>query len=290
MRVRILIAEDHTIVRQSLRTRLEAEPDFDLVGEAKDGLLTLAQVEKLRPDVVLLDLGMPGLNGIDVLARVRQGFPRTRVVVLSMHEDPSYVVRAFQNGASAYVTKSADAKDLVRAVHEAMAGRHYLSPPFSEADLDEYMKKAANGDTDPYNLLTRREREVLQLVVEGNTNPLVAKRLFIDTRTVETHRAHVMEKLGLKNLAELVRFAVARHLLDADRAMEIDRPAASPEANGGALRPAPEAAAAPPPPGIGAAAAAPDVAAPPTPGPGMAPPAPGPDAQLPAGDPKADLV
>ena len=216
MKVRIVLADDHTIVRQSLRTRLEAEPDFDLVGEAKDGLMAVAQVEKLRPDVLLLDIAMPALNGIDVLSRVRQSFPRTRVVVLSMHRDPSYVVRAFQNGASAYVVKSADAKDLVRAVREAVAGRHYLSPPFAETELDAYMKKAANGDhADRYSLLTRREREVMQLVVEGLTNPEVAKRLFIETRTVETHRAHIMEKLELRNLAELVHFAVLRGLLDA---------------------------------------------------------------------------
>lgn len=215
MSVRILLADDHTILRQSLQTRLDAEPDFVLVGDAKDGLEALEEMERLRPDVLVLDIGMPGLNGIEVLERVRQRFPRTRVVVLSMYQDQSYVVQAFQNGAAAYVVKSADAKDLVHAVREVMAGRRYLSPPFTERHLEEYMKKAANGDTDPYALLTRREREVLQLVVEGFTNPQIARRLFIDTRTVETHRAHVMEKLGLRNLAELVRFAVQRGLLDA---------------------------------------------------------------------------
>lgn len=243
MKTRILLADDHAIVRQSLRSRLEAEPDFDLVGEAKDGLVTLAQVERLRPDVLLLDIAMPGLNGIEVLTRVRQRFPRTHVVVLSMHQDRSYVVRSFQNGAQAYVVKSADAKDLVHAIREVMAGRQYLSPPFSAAELEDYMNKAASGDADPYDLLTRREREVLQLVVEGNTNPQIAKRLFIDTRTVETHRAHVMEKLGLKNLPELVLFAVARGLLEAAHAQLTPEPpdapppghdiAASPEAEPG---------------------------------------------------------
>lgn len=215
MKVRMLLADDHGILRQTLRVCLAQQPDFELVGEAKDGLETMAQVEKLRPDLLLLDLSMPGLPGLEVLRRVRQRFPRTRVVVLSMHKDQAYVLRALQNGASGYVLKEADAADLVHAVREVMAGRSYLSPPFTESTLEEYKKKAANGDVDPYDLLTNREKEVLQLVAEGNTNPQVGKRLFINARTVETHRAHVMEKLGLKNHAELVRFAVSRGLVSA---------------------------------------------------------------------------
>ena len=215
MKVRILVADDHGILRQTLLIRLAQEADFELVGDAKDGLETMAQVEKLRPDVLLLDLSMLGLPGLEVLRRVRHRFPRTRVVVLTMHKDQSYVLRALQNGASGYVLKEADAADLVHAVREVMAGRMYLSPPFSEAALEEYKRKAANGHVDLYDLLTNREKEVLQLVAEGHTNPQVGKRLFINARTVETHRAHVMEKLGLKNHAELVCFAVSRGLVSA---------------------------------------------------------------------------
>ncbi len=233
MKVRILLVDDHTIVRQLLRNLLEVEPDFELVGDAENGLAALQMIEKHRPDIVLLDLMMPGLNGLEVLRRVQNRFPRTRVLVLSMHQDPSYVVRALKNGASAYVLKHANVKDLVFAMREVVAGRMYLSPPFSQMAIEAYMKKTASKATTSYDLLTNREKEVLQLVAEGNTNQQTGKRLFISTRTVETHRAHVMEKLVLENQAELVRYAakwglIATDNLDSDLAAGV----AEPEPNG----------------------------------------------------------
>ncbi len=216
MKVRILLVDDHTLVRQSLRNFLETEPDFELVGDAENGLAALRMIEKHRPDIVLLDLQMEGLNGLEVLRRARSRFPRTRVLVLSMHQDSSYVVRALKNGASAYVLKHSDVKDLVHAVREVVAGRNYLSPPFSQAAIEAYMNKTASKTKTSYDLLTNREKEVLQLVAEGNTNQQIGKRLFIGTRTVETHRAHVMEKLSLQNQAELVRYAVKWGLIPTD--------------------------------------------------------------------------
>jgi len=216
MKVRILLVDDHTIVRQSLRNFLENESDFELVGDAENGLAALQMIETHRPDIVLLDLQMEGLNGLEVLRRTRARFPRTRVVVLSMHQDSSYVVRSLNYGASAYVLKSADVKDLVHAMREVVAGRNYWSPPFSQVAIEAYMNKTASKAKTSYDLLTNREKEVLQLVAEGNTNQQVGKRLFISTRTVETHRAHVMEKLGLQNQAELVRYAAKWGLIATD--------------------------------------------------------------------------
>lgn len=226
MKARILLVDDHTMMRQSLRKVLETESDFELVGDAENGLTALKMIEKHRPDVVLLDLQMPGLNGLEVVRRVRRGFPRTRVLVLSMHDDWSYVAQALQDGASAYVLKAADVKDLMLAVREVVAGRVYLSPPFTQSDVEAYMKKTTKKTKSSYERLTNREKEVLQLVAEGNTNQQVGKRLGINTRTVETHRAHVMEKLKLQNQAELVRYAAKWGLIPTDN---LDAgPAASP--------------------------------------------------------------
>ncbi len=157
---------------------------------------------------------LPGLNGGEVIRRVRQRFRRTRVLVLSMHQDQGYVARALLNGASGYVVKHADTSELLAAVRTVAAGQRHLSPPLSEWDVDVYMRKASASDTfDPYDTLTLREKEVLQLVAEGHTNPVIADGLCIGARTVETHRRHTMTKLGLKNHSELVRFAIERGII-----------------------------------------------------------------------------
>lgn len=209
----IVLADDHHLVRQGLRSLLEAEPDFSIVGETGDGLEAAQLVERLRPDVLVLDLMMPGLNGLEVTRQVSQRSPRTHVVILSMHPNEAYVLEALRAGAAAYVLKESTSAELVRAVREAVAGRRYLSPPLSERAIEVYMQKAESAALDPYETLTAREREVLHLAAEGHTNAEIADRLFISRRTVETHRANLMRKLGLRTQTDLISYALRRGIL-----------------------------------------------------------------------------
>jgi two-component system response regulator NreC len=209
----IVLADDHHVVRQGLRSLLEAEPGFSVIGETGDGLEVTQLVERLRPDVLVLDLMMPGLNGLEVTRQVSQRSPRTHVVILSMHANEAYVLEALRAGAVAYVLKESTSAELVRAVREAVAGRRYLSPPLSERAIEAYMQKAESATLDPYETLTAREREVLHLVAEGHTNAEIADRLFISRRTVETHRANLMRKLSLRTQTDLISYALRRGIL-----------------------------------------------------------------------------
>jgi DNA-binding NarL/FixJ family response regulator len=212
--IRILLADDHRWVRQGFRLLLESEPGFRLVGESEDGLDAVRQVAALEPDVLVLDLMMPGsINGLEVTRQVRQRSPDTRVVILSMHAEVPYISEALRNGASAYVLKQSNVGELVRAVREAMAGHRYLSPPISEAAIEAYERMAGDGNLDLYETLTTREREVFHLAVQGLNNPDIAERLFLSRRTVESHRANFMRKLGVRNQSQLVQYAVRRDFL-----------------------------------------------------------------------------
>jgi DNA-binding NarL/FixJ family response regulator len=217
MPLTLVLADDHQIVRQGLRAILKAEPDFQLVGEAADGLETVRLVERLQPQVLILDLMMPGLSGIEVARQVVRRSPRTRVVVLSMHSTEAYVVETLRAGASAYVLKESSAEELVRAIREVVAGRRYFSPPLSEQALSAYMQKAEGSPVDPYHTLTAREREVLQLTAEGLSGNEIARRLFISARTVESHRANLMRKLAVRNQKELIRYAMQRGIVPIDK-------------------------------------------------------------------------
>ena len=210
--VDILLADDHDVVRKGLRALLESQPDLKVVGEAVDGLDVVPQVEKLRPHLVILDIKMPGLNGLDVARMIRTRAPDTKIIMLSMFSDEAYVVQALRNGASAYVLKESNASDLLEAVRTVAAGGRYLSPPLSEKSIESYLAKASAAAIDPYETLSPREREVLQLAAEGHSNPEISTRLGISPRTVETHRANLMKKLGLKGQTDLVKFAVKRGL------------------------------------------------------------------------------
>ena len=209
----IVLADDHRVVRDGLRALLEAEPGFSVVGEAGDGLTSIPLVDRLQPDVLLLDLMMPGLNGQEVIRQVRKCSPRTHVVVLSMHSSEPYVMEALRNGAAGYVLKDASYTDLAHALREVMAGRHYLSPPLSELAIEAYQEKAKAAVADRYDMLTTREREVLQLVAEGHSNNEVAHRLGISPRTTETHRANLMHKLHLRTHTDLIRYAIERRIV-----------------------------------------------------------------------------
>ena len=209
----IVLADDHHVVREGLRALLEAELDFSIIGEVGDGLEVAGLVEQMQPDVLLLDIMMPGLNGLEVTRQVRRRSPETVVLILSMYANEAYVLEALRNGASGYVLKGATSGDLVHAVREVVGGRRYLSPPLSERAIEAYVQKAQFAPPDPYETLTNREREILHLVAAGSSNADIASRLSISPRTAETHRVNMMRKLGLHSQAELIRYALKRGIL-----------------------------------------------------------------------------
>ncbi|MBI2218757.1 MAG: response regulator transcription factor [Candidatus Rokubacteria bacterium] len=214
--ITIVLADDHQIVREGVRFLLDAEPDLRVVGEAGDGLEALGAVARLKPAVLVLDLVMPRLGGIEVAREVSAKHPETRVVVLSMHTDEAYVLEALRNGALAYVLKGSSAADLVTAVREAAAGRRYLSPPVTSRAIDACAERAPDAPLDVYDTLTPREREVLRLAAEGYTSTEIGARLGISPRTAETHRANLLRKLGLHTQTDLVRYAVKRGIVPLD--------------------------------------------------------------------------
>jgi DNA-binding NarL/FixJ family response regulator len=214
--ITILLAEDHRIVRQGMRALLESNAEFHVLGETDDGLEVVDLVAELQPDVLIVDLMLPGLPGLEVIHRVRQKATKTQIVVLSMHDDIAYVSEARRKGAGAYVVKGADKAQLEAAIRAVMAGKRYLSPPLSEEALQVYQRRTASPTLDRYETLTAREREVLHLTLAGLSRAEIAERLVISSRTVEVHRSNVMRKLGVRNQAELFQYAVSRGLLRSD--------------------------------------------------------------------------
>jgi two-component system response regulator NreC len=209
----IVLADDHLVVRKGMKSLLEAEADFELAGEAGDGLEAVQLVERLNPDVLVLDMMMPGLNGIEVTRQVRKRSPHTQIIILSMHGDDEYVLEALRNGANGYVLKDAGAFELVQAVRAVSAGERFLSPMLAERAIDAYVRQTDETTLDRYETLTDREREVLHLAAEGLTNVEMAARLSLSPRTVENHRANMMRKLGVNNQTELVRYAIKRGIV-----------------------------------------------------------------------------
>ena len=212
----IVLANDHALIREGLRTVLGGEPDWSVVGEAADGLEVVGLVDRLQPDVLIVDLVLPNLSGLEVIRQVRRRAPQTQIVALSMHANESYVFAALRNGAAAYVLKDASSTDIIQAVHEVVAGRRYLSPPLSQDALEVYIEKAKGAALDPYETLTTREREVLHLVAQGTTTTAIAARLTLSPRTVETHRTNLMRKLGLCTQTDLLRYALQRGIIPQD--------------------------------------------------------------------------
>ncbi len=211
MSTTILLADDHPVVRQGLRLLLEAEPDFRVIGETGDGLEVPGLVAALQPDVLVLDLMLPGLGGLEVTRRVHQETPGTRVVILSMHANVAYVAEALEGGAAAYVLKRSTAAELAGAIRAALAGQQFLSAPMSAEAVAQHRRQSDRA-LDPYHTLTRREREVLQLVAEGGTSAEIAMRLGISPRTVEMHRRNLVRKLDVSGQAALARYAIQRGL------------------------------------------------------------------------------
>jgi two-component system response regulator NreC len=213
MAISIVVADDHPVVRRGMRALLESQPDFSIAGAAADGLEAVRLTERLKPDVLVLDLMMPGLSGLEALRILRERGPRTRIVVLSMYSSNAFIAQALQNGAIGYVLKDCTEENLVQAVKEAAAGRRFLSPPVTEIAINAYIEQSKTGSFDPHETLTPRQREVLQLAAEGKTNPEIAERLNISQRTVENHRASLMQRLGLRNQTQLIRHAMSRGLI-----------------------------------------------------------------------------
>jgi len=216
MTVTVLLADDHPIVRQGLRHLLEAEPDLKIVGEASDGLQAVQLTEKFKPNVLIVDMMMPDLNGLEVLRQVKDRSPATCCIVLSMQSADVYVVEALKAGALGYVLKETGPSELVNAVQQVIGGKRYLSPRLSERLIDVLLQTSEDLTHDPYETLTNREREILQMAAEGMTTSAIAKRLSISPRTAELHRSRMMDKLGLNNQTELIRYALKRGILPLD--------------------------------------------------------------------------
>jgi two-component system response regulator NreC len=211
--IHIVLADDHNIVRKGLQALLGIEGDFKVVGEASDGLQAIDLVERLKPDILVLDLMMGGVNGLEVTRQLGKKHHEVGIVVLSMHSDESYVLEALRSGARAYILKDNTTEELVYAIREVSAGRRYLSSPLSERAIEAYTQRTTIKNDDPYDQLTTREREILQMAVQGISNADIAARLFISPRTVETHRSNVMHKLGMRSHSELLKFAIMRGLI-----------------------------------------------------------------------------
>lgn len=212
-RITVVLADDHHVVRKGFRALLEAEGDLDVIGEEADGLKVVELVDRLRPTVLLLDVQMPGLNGLEITRQLAQRGFKTRVIILSMHANEAFVLDALRHGAAGYVPKDAGPAEVIEAVREVSAGRRYLSRGLSERAIEAYAQKAQAAPTDPYESLTTREREVLQLAAESSSTTEIAARLGISPRTVETHRENLMRKLGLQSQTDLIRYALRRGIL-----------------------------------------------------------------------------
>ena len=207
----IILADDHQVLREALRLLLESQPDFHVSAETGDGLEAVTLVEKHKPDVLIVDMMMPGLSGLEVARRAKRLSPATKVIVLSMHDTESYVVESLQAGVAGYVLKQSSSQELVFAIRQALAGNLYLSPSLNERAIQAYMQRSQESRVeDPFDSLTDREREVFQLAAEGLSNPQIAEKLSLSARTAEMHRGNLMKKLGLKSHTDLVKYAVKR--------------------------------------------------------------------------------
>ena len=213
--IRVLLADDHTILRAGLRMMLSVQPDIEIVGEASDGRQAIAEAQRLQPDVILMDITMPEVNGIEATRQVKKLLPETRVLGLTMHENEEYLFQVLRAGASGYILKEAADTELISAIRIVNNGSFYLSPSAQSMMVGDYLLRVRTGEErDSYSELTEREREILKLVADGLTNNQIAERLIISPKTVDTHRTHIMDKLNLHNRAELVKYAMRRGLLE----------------------------------------------------------------------------
>jgi two-component system, NarL family, response regulator NreC len=216
-KIRVVLVDDHTILRAGLKIMLNAQPDIEVVGEASDGKQGILIAQQTLPNVVIMDITMPDMNGIEATQHIKKLQPETRVLILTMHENEAYLFQGLRAGASGYILKEAADTELISAIRIVQSGRFYLSPLAQSMMVDDYLQRVRSGaseERDSYNDLTEREREILKLIAEGFTNNQIAERLIISPKTVDTHRTHIMDKLNLHSRAELVKYAMRRGLLE----------------------------------------------------------------------------
>jgi DNA-binding NarL/FixJ family response regulator len=215
--IRIVLAEDHAMMRDGLRSLIRKEEDMRIVGEADTGTLALEYAKKLGPHVMILDIGLPEMNGIDATREIHKAFPHVKIIGLSMHADRSLVGEMLKAGACGYVPKDCAYKELIQAIHETMSGKTYLSPEVTQGLVDSFVRHPPSpGDDSAFTVLTDRERQVLQLVSEGYATKEIADKLSVSTRTAETHRRNIMDKLNLRSVAELTKYAIRSGLTTLD--------------------------------------------------------------------------
>ena len=214
-KIRILLADDHQIVRKGIYSLLKNHDDLEIVGETKDGRETVKMARELKPDIVLMDIAMPILNGLEATRQIKKTDPKIKVLILTIHKNEEYVLNALQVGASGYLEKDTGVDELLNAIHSVYQDNSFLSPGISKTVIDAYLLRASKvKESTVFETLTNREREVLQLIAEGFTNREVAKQLFIAVKTVEAHRAHIMDKLDIHDIAKLVKYAIRKGMVD----------------------------------------------------------------------------
>ena len=216
-KIRVLIADDHVIVREGLRALLEAQPDIKVVGEATDGEETVNRTKEIQPDIILMDITMPGMNGLEATRQIKEHYPDVKILVLTMHESDEYFFKILDAGASGYFVKGGSSTELISALRAVWRGDAYLYPTMAKKLLSDYLQRVGAGDDKvSYDGLTNREREILKLIAEGHTNQEIAELLVLSIATVQTHRAHIMAKLGLHNPTELIKYAIRRGFITLD--------------------------------------------------------------------------
>jgi RNA polymerase sigma factor (sigma-70 family) len=214
-KIRVLIADDHTIVRKGLCALLDGDKEIEVVGDAENGREVLKKVEQVEPDIVLMDITMPGLNGLETTRQLKKRHPSMKILILTMHDNEEYIFETLRAGASGYLVKRTAPDELISAIHAVNRGESFLSPSISKRVIEGYIQfgKSEQEEDEAFEKLTDREREVLQLIAEGRTNREIAELLYISIKTVETHRSHLMEKLNIRNIAELTQYAIRKGLI-----------------------------------------------------------------------------
>ena len=216
-KIKVVVADDHTILRQGIKALLNNQEEIEVVGGAKDGWEAIKAIEELLPVVFLMDIARPGLNGLEATRRIKKKFPKTKVVVLTMHTNEEYIFQILNAGADGYLVKETAFQDLISAINSVHRGEAFMSPSISKKVMTDYIQRAQGEERVGFDTLTTREREILQLVAEGNSNKKIAEVLFISPKTVETHRAHIMDKLNIHDRAGLIKYAIRKGMINLDK-------------------------------------------------------------------------